>query len=86
MKKLKILMLFSVVLVSCFGCAAKLTKEKYDRINIGMGYRDVASILGGEGACDEDMAAKDCTWGNAEKNIKVKFIADKAVSKDSKGI
>jgi hypothetical protein len=88
MKKFKITALFITLacLVLCAMGCSKLTKQNYDQISVGMDYKEVSAMLGGGGTCDAAMGAKNCMWGDEQKNITVKFIADKAVLKTCKGI
>ena len=79
--------LFLVVLCTAmiFGCS-KMTRENYDKIELGMDYADVVSIIGEPDACDEALGAKQCTWGNESKHIIVKFIGNKVVMPSMKGL
>jgi hypothetical protein len=53
---------------------------------MGMSYEDVVKILGNANTCDATMGAKSCMWGSEQKNISIKFIADKVVFFTSKGL
>jgi len=61
------------------GCADNLTKANYDKLKVGMSYQEVTTILSASTECSEALGTKSCTWGNDQKNIKVKFVADKAI-------
>ena len=80
---LVVLLLGSFVMV---GCGNNLTKENYDKLEVGMAYQEVAAILGAATECSEALGTKSCTWGSEPKHIKVKFVADKAVFFSNKGI
>jgi len=67
------------------GCS-KLSKQNYDRIKVGMEYKDITVILGDTATCDAAMGAKSCTWGDEQKNITAKFVADKVVFMTCKGL
>ena len=67
------------------GCT-KITKENYGKLKAGMHYDEVVAILGDGTTCDGALGAKSCTWGDDQKNIKVKFVADKAVFMSHKGL
>lgn len=71
--------------ISLFGCS-KLNRENYDKINVGMDYGEVVSIIGEPDTCDSALMAKNCIWGNEDKNITVKFVADKVVLPTMKGL
>ena len=68
-----------------FGCS-KLNRENYDKIEPGMEYEQVISIIGDPDKCDAVMSAKNCVWGDENKNITIKFIADKVVFSSMKGL
>ncbi len=70
----------------CVSGCSRISKQNYDKVELGMDYGQVMSILGSDARCDAIAGAKECTWGDAEKNIKVKFIADKVVFKSSDGM
>lgn len=84
-KALLMLVFFAALVLLGAGCS-KLTKESYDKIKVGQEYTEVIAILGPAASCDGAMGAKSCIWGNDQKNITVKFIADKVVFMTCKGI
>jgi len=65
-------------LFSLVGCS-KITQENYDKIKVGMDYQQVLEILGEADKCDGALGAKSCIWGDDQKNIKIKFVADKVI-------
>ena len=81
-KLIAVALLLSVILVGC----SKLTQENYAEIKIGMNYQEVVAIIGSPDKCDSAFGAKNCVWGNKDKNITIKFIADKVVLPTMKGI
>ncbi len=83
MKKIFVIGLFlSIALVGC----SKLNRENYDKIKIGMDYPEVISIIGKPDTCDAAFGAKSCIWGNENKNITIKFVADRVVVPSMKGL
>jgi hypothetical protein len=72
----------SILTVSC----SNLTQENYDKIKVGMSYQEVEKILGSNAICDSAMGVKSCTWGTAEKHIKIQFVADKVAMHSAKGL
>jgi alkyl hydroperoxide reductase subunit AhpC len=74
------------VLLICAGCGRTVNKAAYNKLKIGMSYEEVIKILGSANTCDATMGAKSCLWGNEQKNISVKFIADMVVFFTSKGL
>lgn len=67
------------------GCGT-LTQENYEKIKVGMSYPEVEKILGSGPVCDSAMGVKSCTWGTAEKHIKIQFIGDKVALHSAKGL
>lgn len=65
-------------LLALAGCS-KLTVSNYERIHAGMGFDEVAAIIGEPSQCDEALAVRSCIWGDESRNIKVNFVAGKAV-------
>jgi hypothetical protein len=68
-----------------FGCD-RVAQEKYDKIKIGMTFQEVEKLLGSSPTCDSAVGMKNCTWGTADKHIKVQFVADKVVLHSAKGL
>ena len=82
--KLFLLALLTTLLFTA-GCS-KITKENYDKLEMGMEYSEVTALLGNPDNCTESMGAKSCTWGSEAKNIKINFLADKTMVFSSTGI
>lgn len=73
----------SLLLAAC----SKLTQENYDQISVGeTTYDDAVALLGEPSECNSVLNAKSCTWGQDQKSINIKFIADKVVSRSGKGL
>lgn len=70
-----------IFMVSIFsvlaGCSGKITPENFDKLNSGMTYEQVQKIIGDPASCESNIGIKSCTWEEGEKNINVKFLADK---------
>ena len=77
-----------LLLSLCFLAVAcsSLTQENYEKIKVGMSYQEVEKILGSNPTCDSAMGMKTCTWGTAEKHVKVSFVADKVTLYSAKGL
>lgn len=67
------------------GCS-NLSKEKYDKIQVGMSYTQVTDVLGKATKCDAVAGMSDCTWGDEKRYIKIKFITDKVMFMHSQGL
>lgn len=78
-------MLIVLMLVSVFACS-KINRENYDKLEIGMEYDKVVSILGEPASCEAILTAKRCIWGKPPKTIDIKLIADKVVLFSNKGL
>lgn len=73
------------IVTMLFGCS-KLTVENYRKLKVGLGYGEVVKILGKPDSCSEAMIAKNCVWGNEQKNITVNFMGDKVLFFTSRNI
>ena len=78
--------IFLVTLATLLSGCSKLTQKNYDRLKMGMEYKEVVSILGKPDNCSDALVAKSCMWGNEKKNITVNFIGDKIILYSSKSI
>jgi hypothetical protein len=89
MSKSKLFLSAMVVLSMCFlvvACGNNLSQENYNKIKAGMSYQEVEKLLGSNPTCESAMGVKSCTWGTAEKHIKVQFVADKVTLHSAKGL
>ena len=77
------ILIFSVLVF--LGCS-KVNKDNYDSLRVGMSYDATVAVLGKPNSCDSVGEASSCVWGNVSKNIKVRFIADRAVLINAQGI
>jgi len=77
--------MIALVLLIFTGCS-KVSKENYDKIQVGMSYTQVSDILGKANTCDALIGMSDCTWGDEKQYIKIKFVADKVMLIHSKGL
>ncbi len=75
--KLALIALGALALTGC----SKLTKENYDKLEMGMTQDEVESILGSADNCGKTMGTTAWTWGSEdEKHVKIVFMGDKAVT------
>ncbi|WP_412722384.1 DUF3862 domain-containing protein [Alteromonas sp. D210916BOD_24] len=76
-KKLIALVFGALTLVGC----SKLTKENYDKLEMGMTQSEVEGILGAADNCAKTLGTKACTWGDENaKHVKIVFMGDKAAT------
>lgn len=78
------LLLTFLVTILFFGCS-KINKENYEKLKIGMDYKEVTEILGKEDESQSVLKTKKCVWGDDDKNIQIAFIGEKVVFFESKG-
>jgi hypothetical protein len=87
------MVLVGLALTVVVGCG-KLSKDNYDKINVGMTLADVEKILGkgtekaGAAGAVANIAgsAKVMTWGDDKKSITITFANDKVVTKTQQGL
>lgn len=77
--------MIALALLIFTGCT-KVSKENYDKIQVGMSYTQVTDLLGKATNCDAMAGVSDCTWGDEKHYIKVKLVADKVMFIHSVGI
>ena len=77
--------LAAAILIGLLGCS-KITKENYDKLSIGMDYKEVVALLGEPTKCDSVLLAKSCTWGGPPKTITVQLVSDKVALFQSEGL
>ncbi len=78
-------LLFAALCFLIVACG-NLTQQNYEKIKVGMSYQEVEKILGPNPVCDSVMGVKSCTWGTADKHIKVQFVAEKVTLYSAKGL
>ena len=83
--KIKSLLTIVTMSLALVGCS-KVNKENYEKLTVGMEYNKVTEVVGDPDNCKETLGTKRCTWGDDSKNIKVSFIADKAILFSNSGI
>lgn len=67
------------------GCS-KLTRENYEKIEVGMAYEAVVGIIGEPDTCDAALGTKKCIWGTEEKNITISFMGEQVIMPSYKGL
>ena len=72
------LLVVTLILLIIAGCS-KLTMENYDKLKIGMEYKEVVKTIGSPGKCSDVMGVRNCEWGNEKKSINVTFAGDKVL-------
>ena len=81
-----ILMVMLLIAASLVGCKSRINQENYNQIELGMQYETVVDLLGEPDNCDSALMANNCTWGNEEKYINVKFVDGQVILFGSNGL
>ena len=71
-------LLFALMVLLISGCG-KLTMENYSKLQIGMRYKEVVSLIGSPDKCSDVMGLRNCEWGNERKSVNVTFAGDKVL-------
>jgi hypothetical protein len=53
--------------------------ENYAKLQTGMPFAEVTTILGAPRSCDEALGFKSCKWGDDKSYVTAKFVGDKLV-------
>lgn len=81
---IKLSVLITVLFV--LGGCSKITKENYQTLEMGQDYSAIELMLGAPTACQEVLGFKQCKWGNEQRFIDVKFVADKVTFYSHQGV
>ena len=73
------------LLLTLMACS-KLTLENYNKIEAGMSYEDVTSLIGKPEKCNDVMGIRNCTWGDEKRSVNVSFVGGKALLFASKNL
>jgi hypothetical protein len=71
--------LAALLLICTLTACSKLTLENYNKLETGMPYTQVVTILGSPTTCDVVLGIKNCVWGNDQKKITISFVGDKVI-------
>ncbi|MEN8260766.1 MAG: hypothetical protein ABFS02_09315 [Pseudomonadota bacterium] len=77
--------LVALSLTALSGCD-KVNRENYDKLKMGMEYKEVITLLGEPQSCQSILTAKSCVWGKPPKTIDIKLIAGKVVLFSNEGL
>ena len=75
----------TLILLIIAGCS-KLTMENYDKLKIGMAYKEVVNTIGSPDKCSDVMGVRNCEWGDEKKSINVTFAGDKVLFFNGNGL
>lgn len=75
---MRIAFAIAAIALAATGCS-KLTPENYAKIGIGMTYGEVTQLIGDPASCDDTAGFKTCRWGDAQRNVTVRFVGEKVI-------
>ena len=78
-------MLMILPLLWLAGCD-RVNQENYNKLEMGMKYNDVVTLLGEPSQCDALLMAKSCVWGAESRQIDIKFADNIAILFSSTGL
>lgn len=78
-------MLMVLPLLWLAGCD-RVNQENYNKLEMGMQYDDVVTLLGEPAQCDALLMAKSCVWGTESRLIDIKFADNKVILFSSAGL
>jgi hypothetical protein len=82
----RFVVIFGALLAMSLTACSSLTQENYEKIKVGMSFPEVEKLLGSGPTCDSAMGMNSCTWGNADKFVKIQFVSDKVILHVAKGL
>lgn len=83
---MKIQSAIGMCLIMVLSACSKLTLENYNKIEAGMSYEDVTSLIGKPEKCNDVMGIRNCTWGDEKRSVNVSFVGGKALLFASKNL
>lgn len=81
----KRLLLCGLVLWAVTACS-RVDRDHYAQLKTGQTPAAVEAILGRADYCDDLLAGRRCTWGDARRHIQVTFVGDRVVLYTASGL
>ena len=78
-------MLMILPLLWLAGCD-RVNQENYNKLEMGMQYNDVVTLLGEPAKCNALLMAKSCVWGTESRQIDIKFADNIVILFSSAGL
>jgi hypothetical protein len=69
-----------LVSLGLLAACSKVNLENYNRLKTGQSYDEVVAVIGAPTRCDEMLGVRQCVWGDEQRNIKIGFVAGKALT------
>lgn len=85
MKK-ALLALSGVVAALALSACDRVTAENYNKLEVGMPYSEVVSIIGEPSECSAVVNTKSCRWGKDDKYIDAKIVGESVIFLSAKGV
>ena len=76
------MVLAAILLVGC----ERVTAENYQKLEVGMPYDEIVSILGEPSECDAVVNTKSCRWGTDDKHVEAKIVGESVIFLSAKGL
>lgn len=67
------------------GCD-RVTLENYEKLEVGMPYDEVVTIVGEPSNCDSIVNTKSCRWGKDDKHIDAKIVGESVIFLSAEGL
>lgn len=64
--------------LALLGCS-KLTLENYSKLEAGMSYDEVTTLIGQPEQCDDVLGVRNCRWGDEARSVDVSFVGGKVL-------
>lgn len=79
-------LILGIAVALAITACSKLTPENYSKVKVGMEYSEVVKIIGEPNGCSAVLNAQNCQWKDGDKEVEIKFVADKVVFVSGKGL
>lgn len=85
MKKIPFVLALAALCLTLTACD-RITAQNYDKLEVGMPYDEVVSVLGEPTECSAVVNTKSCRWGKGDKYIDAKVVGDSVIFLTAKGV
>lgn len=85
MKRLRVILPLALLTGLLLGCE-RVTAKNYEKLEVGMPYDEVVSILGEPSSCDAVVNTKSCRWGGEDKHVDAKIVGESVIFLSAKGL
>jgi hypothetical protein len=85
MKLVRLMFVFLAIGLGLSACS-RLTPESYSKLEVGMPYDEVVSLMGKPAECNAVVNTKSCRWGDDKKHVDLKIIGESVIFITAKGL